>query len=692
MSVDIGPRVGVDGEAEFRKSLANINQQIKTLGSEMKAVTSAFDGNEHSQEALTAQTGVLNRQIEAQEQKLSALQSMLDKSAQKYGENDTKTLKWAQTVQDATADLNRMRSQLSSAEREMDGLTDAADDAADAMDDVGGASSGLGDMLKSAILGGGIVAGIQSIAGGILDLVESTTEYRKIMASLEVSSQDAGYSDQETADTYRQLYGVLGDDQTAATATANLQAVGLAQEQLTQLTNASIGAWAKYGDSIPIDGLSEAINETIKVGRVTGTFADVLNWAGVSEDAFNAKLEAAATPAERANLVLQQLASQGLVQAGEAWQQNNADIVATNQAQASLNQTMADFGGILSPVVAEAKQGLNELLSGVLSVVQAFREDGLTGAVEQAGVLVGQFVEHIKTNAPQMLAASQELMGQLVQGVVENIPSVIDGFSQTVTDVLNFLAEHLPDMVRTGGEMLANFVQGVIEGIPAMLQNLPQIITAFLSFIARNLPAIAEAGISLIGGLVKGLISAIPNLVSSLPAIISAIDNGIVELMGSIVDVGAQIVEGIWKGIQGMAKWLTNKVTGFFSGIVDGVKDFLGIRSPSKVFETEVGRYMAQGIGVGFENEMTHVARQVDQSIAQLSESPASFSVSASSGPVGAVGVAAASSESAAAIAAAVRSALQGAAVYLNGRRVGVLVTESQNSAAVARGQSQVYA
>ena len=691
MSVDIGPRIGVDGEAEFRKSLANINQQIKTLGSEMKAVTSAFEGNEHSQEALAAQADVLNRQIDAQEQKLSALQSMLEQSAQRYGENDTRTLRWAQAVQDATADLNRMRNQLSRTEREMDGLTDAADDAADAMDDVGGASSGLGDMLKSAILGGGIVAGIQSIAGGILDLVESTTEYRKIMASLKVSSQDAGYSAQETADTYRQLYGVLGDDQTAATATANLQAVGLAQKQLTQLTNASIGAWAKYGDSIPIDGLSEAINETIKVGTVTGTFADVLNWAGVSEYAFNAKLEAAATPAERANLVLQQLASQGLVQAGEAWQQNNADIVATNQAQASLNQTMADFGGILSPVVAEAKQGLNELLSGVLSVVQAFRENGLTGAVEQAGVLVGQFVEHIKTNAPQMLAASQELMGQLVQGVVENIPSVIDGFSQTVTDVLNFLAEHLPDMIRTGGEMLANFVQGVIEGIPAMLQNLPQIITAFLSFIARNLPAIAEAGISLIGGLIKGLISAIPELVNSLPAIISAIANGIVELMGSIVDVGAQIVEGIWKGIQGMAKWLTNKVTGFFSGIVDGVKDFLGIRSPSKVFETEVGRYMAQGIGVGFENEMTHVARQVDQSIAQLSESPASFSVSASTSPAGAMGAAAASRESASAIAAAVRSALQGAGVYLNGRRVGVLVTQSQNSAAVARGQSQVY-
>ena len=88
MSVDIGPKIGIDGEAEFRKELGNINQQLRTLGSEMKAVTSAFAGNEKSQEALSAQAGVLTRQIEAQEQKLSRLEKGLASAAQKYGENE----------------------------------------------------------------------------------------------------------------------------------------------------------------------------------------------------------------------------------------------------------------------------------------------------------------------------------------------------------------------------------------------------------------------------------------------------------------------------------------------------------------------------------------------------------------------------------------------------------------------------
>ena len=611
MSVDIGPKIGIDGEAEFRKELGNINQQLRTLGSEMKAVTSAFAGNEKSQEALSAQAGVLTRQIEAQEQKLSRLEKGLASAAQKYGENDTKTLRWAQAVQDATADLNKMRAQLTRVEGELDDTADAADELADSMDDAGSKSSGFGDTLKSAFLGGGISGAIQSLIGGVKDLVENTSEYRKIMASLEVSSQRAGYSAEETAATYRTLYGVLGDDQTAATTTANLQAIGLAQEQLEQITSATIGAWATYGDSIPIDSLSEAINETIQVGKVTGTFADALNWAGISEDAFNEKLSAAATPAERANLVLQQLASQGLVQAGQAWQQNNADIVANNQATAELTETMAGFGAVLSPVVASAKQGLAELLGGVLSVVQAFQEDGLGGAVQQAGTLVGQFVGNLKERAPQMLAASQEMMGQLWQGVVDNIPQVIEGFSQTVSGVLNFLSEHLPDMIQKGGDMLGSLVQGIVEGIPVMLQNLPRIITSFVNFIVQNLPAIVDAGFELLGGIVK----AIPELVAALPQIIVAIVDGLGALLGSIVEVGTNIVEGIWEGIKGAAGWLLNRVKEWCGSILDGIMGFFGIHSPSTVFRDQVGRYMAQGIGVGFEEEMSSVAARMQRSI-----------------------------------------------------------------------------
>ena len=113
---------------------------------------------------------------------------------------------------------------------------------------------------------GAVVAGVQAVTDAITEVVDASEEYRKVMGTLEVSSQAAGYTTEQTAQTYERLYSVLGDSQTAATTTANLQAIGLSQEELMQITDASIGAWARYGDSIPIDGLAEAINETIQAG------------------------------------------------------------------------------------------------------------------------------------------------------------------------------------------------------------------------------------------------------------------------------------------------------------------------------------------------------------------------------------------------------------------------------------------
>ena len=112
MAVNIGPKIGIDGEAEFRKELNNIIQQCRTLDSEMKAVTSAFDDNDNSQEKLTRQSEVLTKQIQVQTQRVEMLKKGLSESTKEYGEADTKTLKWAQAVNEANTLLNRMSNEL----------------------------------------------------------------------------------------------------------------------------------------------------------------------------------------------------------------------------------------------------------------------------------------------------------------------------------------------------------------------------------------------------------------------------------------------------------------------------------------------------------------------------------------------------------------------------------------------------
>ena len=108
MAYDIGPKIGIEGEAQFKKAISEINSSLKTMGTEMKAVTSAFDKNDKSVENLTAQNGVLNKQIDAQKTKLGELSAMLEKSQAAYGDNDKQTQKYQQAVNLATADLNKM--------------------------------------------------------------------------------------------------------------------------------------------------------------------------------------------------------------------------------------------------------------------------------------------------------------------------------------------------------------------------------------------------------------------------------------------------------------------------------------------------------------------------------------------------------------------------------------------------------
>lgn len=470
MAVDIGPKIGIDGEKEFRQQLTNINQQIRTLGSEMKAVTSAFDAGDKSEEALAAQTDVLNRQIDAQRQKLQQLQKGLDAATSKYGEADTKTLRWAQAVNDARTDLNKLEAQLKSTTSEVDDLGDSMDDASSGggimgklSGLLGGGSGGglgaLGGVLGKALPVAGVVAGVQQLGSAMFDLVESTQEYRTIMASLEQSSTAAGYNAEQTAQTYERLQSVLGDTQTAATATANLQAIGLSQEDLMTVTDAAIGAWARYGDSIPIDSLAESINETIQAGTVTGTFADVLNWAGTNEDDFNAKLEAANSTSERANIVLQELANQGLAETGQAWIENNKDITSMNTATDKMDQAMARLGGTLAPLAAGIKSlgadAINFLLDRADDAVGFF--SGLPDrALTWGKDLIDSFVNGIKSKISAVTNSVKNVAGKVADFL---------GFSEPKEGPLSNFHTYGPDMMDLYGQGIRSNAWRVTDAV-----------------------------------------------------------------------------------------------------------------------------------------------------------------------------------------------------------------------------------
>lgn len=400
----IATRLTLEGEKEYKKELGKVNQEIGLLSDKMKRADAEFRGQANSIEALTTKNDLLREAQQKQIDKIAKLQTAIEDCGEAYGENDEAVMRFKRQLEKAETDLIDLNDELSSNERYLDEARTSADkcaksideygkqvkDAAKATDDfngAGGGKGGIGDLigqlgsLKKMLVGGAVVAGLKATSDAIIGIVDETEEYRKIMGTLEASSQAAGYTAEQTAESYEYLYGVLGDTQTAATTVANLQAIGLAQDDLRGMIDSVIGAWATYGDSIPVDGLAESVNETIQAGQVTGTFADVLNWAGVSEDEFNAKLAAANDSTERAQIVLNQLANQGLPETAKAWRDANEDVVAYNESQMKLDEAMGQLGETLAPVAAGLKDVFAEGVYAAADAV-AWLIEKIQGAIQ----------------------------------------------------------------------------------------------------------------------------------------------------------------------------------------------------------------------------------------------------------------------------------------------------------------------
>lgn len=339
-----------------RNTAEKYKQKCNELKAELENLENVERANEEALEKKRAELAKAEKGFSDYSSKVEKLENDLEKLNKSESNQEAAIKKKKAQIEKTEASLNRYKKGLSEVEQEIRDGTDKIKKYSKEIEEFGEKAEKAGDKMS------GISTAAAGVLAGVTALVPATEEYRKIMGSLEVSSESAGYTAEQTEETYKSLFGVLGDDQSAATTTANLQALGLSQEQLNQLVNGTVGAWAKYGDSIPIDGLAEAINETAKVGAVTGTFADVLNWAGSSEDEFNEKLAACATESERANLIMQELANQGLMEVGEKWKENNKNLVEGNEATADLQEETAELANVVAPLITD----ITQLMAGLL--------------------------------------------------------------------------------------------------------------------------------------------------------------------------------------------------------------------------------------------------------------------------------------------------------------------------------------
>lgn len=516
--------------------------------------------------------------------------------------------------------------------------------------DVEKSGSGLASKLKSglATAGKAAAAGLGAITtaagaavGGLLALEASTEEYRAAMGRLNTAFETAGYGADTAQEAYRGFYGILGDTDTATEASQLLAQLADSAEDVSVWTNIAAGVNGTFGDSLPIEGLIEAANETANVGTVTGVLADALNWVGISEDEFNEKLAKCSSESERNQLIMETLAGQ-YDEAADAFYRNNEALVESRNAQVKMDAVLAQLGQTVSnirsqltaeflPSIANVATAFNNMLNGVEGADQQFAT-AVQGLVNQGVSLLPQFlsfgaqiltsllsgivqsipalvsaVPQIITEIgsaltellPQVLDMGVQLLDQLTSGIESGLPDMVSRIPEIITQFLNYITEQLPVILQKGVEILNSLVNGIINSIPQMVAALPQIISAFLNFIVSNLPAILQAGVSILTNLIAGIANTIPKLATEAGKVVSTITNKIGELPSKALQWGKDLISNFVNGIKNSI----GKVTSAVTSVANKVADFIGFSEPEEgplsnfhTYAPDMMKLFAQGI------------------------------------------------------------------------------------------------
>ena len=636
---------------QFTAAAANIDKQLGLLASEMKLVSAEYEDNAGSAEALKAKLSVLQKTYSEQEKKVQSLEKALNAAKSEYGENSDEAMELEKR-------LNECKAEMKSTGTQVKKTSDALDSSSGSWAKFGEAAGKAGKAIGAACAAMG--AKIAAAGEAFFGLAKETREARENMGKLETSFTTAGHSAEDAKNTYTELYGVLGDDGQATEAAAHLAKLTTNEKELSDWTNICTGVYATFGDSLPIEGLTEAANETAKTGAITGNLADALNWAGVSEDDFQAKLDACTSEQERQALITSTL--NGLYsEAANKYREVNGDIIDAQKATANLNNAMAELGAIAEPIITRLKQlaaellqqitpfvaligeGLAGALSGAEGAAQQFT-DGLMGmvtlAIEKLTEMLPKFLEfavqmiaNIATgitqsfptlipslvqlvvdvvqvlidNIPMLIDVALQLITGLAQGVINAIPVLVAALPQLITSLIDGLLSAIPQIIQAGIDLLVSIVAALPEIITAIVEAIPQIINGIVTALMENIPLIIQAGIDLLVALIQDLPEIIVTIVQAIPQIISGIVNALIGNIDQIIMAGANLLHGLWEGISSAASWLWDKVTGWARGLVDGIKGFFGIHSPSTVF-AEIGTNMGEGVGVGFGESMDGVS------------------------------------------------------------------------------------
>lgn len=568
----IKSQIILEGEKEYRSACKGINTSLREIGSEMKLATAEFGDNAESIDALTRKQDILKKSLEEQAKKAKAAEDALKKM--RDGEIEPTNLAY-QKMQTA---LNNTKADMVKIQKEIDDTSEKLKKSKIDWESVGETVGKVGKAIGAGVAAMG--AAIGAAAGAFLGLAESTREARENMGKLETGFTTAGHSAEDAKNTYTELYGILGDDGQATEAAAHLAKLTNNEKELATWTDIATGVYATFGDSLPIENLTEAANETAKTGAITGGLADALNWAGVSEDEFQASLDKCSTEQERQALITETL--NGLYSdAAKKYREVNGDIIDAQKATASLNSAMAELGAIAEPIVTKLKQLAADLLQQITPFVELIG-NGLVGALTGAEGAAQQFtdgllgmvtfaIQKLTEMLPTFINFAFQMIANIATGIAQALPTLVPSLVQLVTDIVQVLIDNIPLLIDAALQLVTGLAQGIINAIPVLVAALPTLITSLIDGLLSAIPQIIQAGIDLLTSLITALPEIIATIVAAIPEIINGIITALLENIPLIIQAGIDLLVALIQALPQIITTIVQAIPQIISGIVNAL-------------------------------------------------------------------------------------------------------------------------
>ena len=445
-----GLTVEIGGDTtKLGKALEDVEKKSRSLSGELGSINRLLKLDPGNTELLAQKQEVLAEAVANTKERLDKLKEA-EKQVQAQFEKGEVSAEQVRALQreivDATSKLQKYEKAAEETKTALDNMGDNAGKAAKDVGDLadkekkaGEEAKELDDSLDPLSVGLKAVAGLAVAAGtAIIGAVEATQEYRTEMGKLDTAFTTSGHSSEAATETYKELQSILGETEQAVEASNMLAKLAKDEDELRELTHALTGVYATFGSSLPIEGLAEAALETRNVSKVTGPFADAINWANDAgtdwnevlgdnnealkafkeavedgeavEDAYTAALEACSDEQERQQLITSTL-TKIYGKAGDQYKKTNKQVIEANKANEEWTSTLADIGAEVQPLVTDIKKMGTTILKHAkdpLKDVADFTSDKVLPALESISTWVltnGDTIKNFIITATTVLVA-----------------------------------------------------------------------------------------------------------------------------------------------------------------------------------------------------------------------------------------------------------------------------------------------